>query len=154
MRLWVYTVFMQISSPAFATNTPLPKKYSCDGEGINPPLVFSDIPSAAKSLAIIVDDPDAPRGTFTHWIIYNMPVTTTIIAENSVPHDSVQGKTSLGRAGFIGACPPNGTHRYIFTLYALDMLLPTEQVFDKQGITDAMKGHNVASAQLVGLYTR
>lgn len=145
---------MQLASPAFADNTHLPVLYTCDGEGVNPPLVISDIPRGAKSLAIIVDDPDAPMGTYVHWVVYNISPATTEIAQHSVPAGSLQGKTSAGKQGFVAACPPSGTHRYFFKLYALDIMLPVAPVLDQAGLENAMKGHIVASAQLIGLYSR
>ena len=146
---------MQLTSPAFGNNSLLPKKYSCDGQGINPPLVISDIPAAsAKSLALIVDDPDAPMGTYVHWVVYDMPSSTVEIAEHSIPPESVQGPTSAGKPGYVAACPPSGQHRYFFKLYALDIVLPVAPVLDKAGLEQAMQGHTVGTAQLVGLYSR
>ena len=145
---------MQILSPAFEDNTMLPKLYTCDGQGVNPPLEFSTIPSDAKSLALTVEDPDAPNGTFTHWIVYNMPPNTAEIAENSAPENCVEGITSLKKTGFVAACPPNGSHRYIFTLFALDIMLPTDTVLDIASLTYAMQGHIVGKARLTGLYQR
>lgn len=145
---------MQITSPLFEDNMMLPKTYSCDGQGVNPPLVFSGIPSDAKSLALVMEDPDAPNATFTHWVVYNMAPNTTEIAENSVPENAVLGKTSLGKPGYVAACPPNGSHRYIFTLYALDIVLPNDDVYTKDTLAFAVQGHIVATAQLTGLYER
>lgn len=145
---------MQLTSPAFMDNTHLPVLYTCDGLGVNPPLVISDIPRSTKSFALLVEDPDAPMGTYVHWVVYNISPATVEITEHSVPSGSLQGKTSAGKPGFVAACPPSGTHRYIFTLFALDILLPDAPILDKVGLEDAMKGHIVASAQLVGLYSR
>src|SRR5512146_2698337 len=121
---------MQISSPAFEDNTLLPKAYTCDGQGINPPLEFSGVPSDAKSLVLLVEDPDAPKGTFTHWIIYNMLPNTTEINEGSRPESGVEGQTSVGKSGYVPACPPTGSHHYIFQLFALNIMLPEDTVYD------------------------
>lgn len=145
---------MQITSPAFTSDKTLPKKYTCQGEGVNPPLIFIDVPKNTKSFVLIVKDPNAPSGTFTHWVLFNIPPHTREIAENSYPVGAVQSTTSIGKAGYVAACPPSGTgiHQYIFTLYALDELIvltPTVSVSDVEG---AMNGHVIASANLVGLY--
>lgn len=145
---------MQITSPAFANNTTLPKKYTCEGQGVNPPLVFSDVPANAVSLVLIVSDPDAPRGTYTHWVLFNIPPNTTEISENSHPVGAVQSVTSTGKEGYVAACPPVGTgvHRYIFTLSALDevlVLTPNMRVAD---VESSMRGHVIAKATLTGLY--
>lgn len=143
---------MQLTSPAFQNNQLLPKNYSCDGVGVNPPLTFSGVPQEAKSLALIVDDPDAPMGTFVHWVLYNIPVSTTEIGENAVPAGCVQGKSTRG-VGFVPACPPDGQHRYFFKLYALETVLPDGSL-DKAGLENAMKNHVLATSELVGLYKR
>lgn len=145
---------MQIISPAFTNNSTLPKKYTCNGEGVNPPLVFSEVPVSAVSLVLIVTDPDAPGGAFTHWVLFNIPSSTRDIAENSYPIGSVQSATSTGKEGYVAACPPPGTgiHHYQFKLSALDTVLvltPNMKVGDVEG---AMQGHIIASSQLVGLY--
>lgn len=144
---------MRITSPAFKHNTFLPKDYSCDGKGVNPPLIFEDIPEEAKSLALIVDDPDAPMGTFVHWVVYNIPPTTTGVEENRVPSGSLQGKSGTGQPGFVGACPPSGQHRYFFKLYALDALFDAPGM-DKEALENAMSGHILTSAEIIGLYKR
>ena len=143
---------MRIVSTAFEHNTFLPKAYSCDGAGVNPPLTFEEVPDEAKSLVLIVDDPDAPHGTFVHWVLYNIPVGTNEIGENSVPAGSVQGKSTRG-VGFVPACPPDGQHRYFFKLYALDTVL-SDRSLDKAGLEDAMKNHILATSELVGMYKR
>ena len=103
---------MKITSSAFENNTKIPSKYSCDGENVNPPLSFLDIPADAKSLVLIMDDPDAPMGTFVHWILLNINPKTSQIEENSILQKALQGKTSAGGLGYFSACPPSGTHRY------------------------------------------
>ncbi len=145
---------MQITSPAFTDQQSIPNKFTCDGDNINPPLEFKDMPAAAKSLALIVDDPDAPVGTWTHWTLWNIGPTTHVLSENSVPEGAIQGKTSSGQNVFGGPCPPTGTHHYFFKLYALDnkLDLPSYSTVDK--LTEAMQGHIIEEAQLVGLYSR
>lgn len=145
---------MQITSPAFEESTMLPKAYTCDGQGVNPPLVFSEIPDDAKSLALVVEDPDAPNRTYTHWLLYNMLPNTNEIAEGSVPETGLQGKTSSGKPGYVAACPPSGSHRYIFTLFALDILLPEDESYDNRSFQYATQGHIVGTASLMGMYQR
>lgn len=147
-------LYMQLTSPTFKNNTSLPKDYSCDGKGINPPLAIFEAPKDAKSMALIVTDPDAPMGTFTHWVVYNIDPLTKEISENSVPTGSVQGKTSVGKPGFVAACPPNGQHRYFFALYALDTMLPADSNMDRLALEKVMKGHVLNSSVLLGLYKR
>lgn len=145
---------MKIESPAFKNNQPIPKKYACDGEDINPALAFSGVPDAAKSLVLIVDDPDAPKGTWVHWTLWNIPREIREIPEHSVPKGAFQGITDFGRPGYGGPCPPMGTHRYFFKLYALDTILmisPSSRAGDLQ---EAMAGHILAQAELFGLYSR
>ena len=145
---------MKVTSPSFANNQPIPAKYTCDGLNINPPLSFSDIPSNAKSLALIVDDPDAPGGTWTHWILWNISPETKTIEENSVLKNAVEGMTSFGKPGYGGPCPPSGTHRYFFKLYALDETLSLSTSTNVTELTKAMKDHIVAQAELIGLYSK
>lgn len=144
---------MKITSFAFENNAKIPAKYTCDGENINPPLAFLDIPANAKSLALIVDDPDAPIGTFVHWILYNLDPGLTEINENSVPKIGQRGVTSAGSSKFVGACPPFGTHRYFFKLYALDLILNLTNP-DKTVLEKAMQGHILEKAELIGLFKR
>lgn len=144
---------MKIVSTAFENNSRLPAKYTCDGEGVNPPLTFVDVPENAKSLALIMDDPDAPMGTFVHWVLFNLDPKIQGIKENSIPESASLGKTSVGNANYVGACPPNGTHRYFFKLYALDIMLnlnnPNKEVLD-----EAMNEHILEKSELIGLYNR
>ena len=144
---------MKITSSAFQNNTEIPSKYTCDGESINPPLSFMGVPQNAKNLVLIVDDPDAPNGTFTHWVLYNVDPKINGIEENSVPQSALQGKTSAGKAGYVGACPPSGVHRYFFKLYALDSVLnlanPEKAVLEKE-----MLGHILDKAEIIGLYSK
>lgn len=145
---------MKLTSPQFQHNTNIPAKYTCDGEDINPPLKISEVPEEAKSLVLIVDDPDAPMGTWVHWIVFNIPPTTLEIAENSVPDNATEGITSFKNIGYGGPCPPSGTHRYFFKLYALDTTLDLTPAADKKKLEHAMQGHILAQAELIGLYQR
>src|SRR5207249_9097014 len=113
---------MKISSSAFTHNGSIPAKYTCDGSDSIPPLVFGDVPANTKSLALIVDDPDAPGGTFDHWIVWNIPPATTAVAEGKPPQ-GISGRNGFGRNGYGGPCPPSGEHRYQFKVYALDTML-------------------------------
>ena len=144
---------MKISSSAFENNGMIPSEYTCDGSDVSPPLAISDIPKKAKSLAIIMDDPDAPMGTFTHWVVWNISPQKTQFArgdEISFP----QGKTSFGRKSYGGPCPPGGTHRYFFKLYALDLVLNLKEGSSKADLEKAMAGHVLSEAILMGKYSR
>ena len=155
-------LLMIITSPAFSHNGQVPKKYTCDGEDINPPLVLGGVPESAKSLVLIVDDPDAPRGTlrlgsgqaWVHWTVWNINPQTTAIAENGVPTDAVEGTTDFGRTGWGGPCPPSGTHRYFFKIYALKTSLDLPSTARKTDLEKAMEGHILDQAELIGLYKR
>lgn len=144
---------MKITSPAFENNGNVPAKYTCDGENINPPLVFSEIPAAAQSLVLIVDDPDSPSGTWVHWTIWNIDPKVTGIAENSIPTGTTQGTTNFGKEGYGGPCPASGIHHYHFKLYALDTKLYLPGV-RADSLEKAMVGHTLDQAELIGLYTR
>lgn len=145
---------MKILSPVFTNNQAIPIKYSCDGANVNPPLTFSEIPANTKSLALIVDDPDAPVGTFTHWLMWNIDPKTAEVKENSVPGGAIQGKNSAGTNNWISPCPPSGQHRYYFKVYALDTSLNLASGSDRQALENAMKGHIVATGELMGVYKR
>ncbi|OGH06154.1 MAG: phosphatidylethanolamine-binding protein [Candidatus Levybacteria bacterium RBG_16_35_11] len=146
---------MEIKSPIFENNKEIPSKYTCDGEGINPPLTFSNIPKEAKSLVLIMDDPDAPMGTFTHWVIFNIDPKITEIKENSIPSGSTLGLNNGGGVKYVGPCPPSGTHRYFFKLYALDITLSlTGEKISNREVEAAIQNHIVKKAELLGLYTR
>jgi len=145
---------MKIISSAFGNNAKIPPKYTCDGENINPPLSFVDVPKEIKSLALIMDDPDAPMGTFVHWVLFNINPTTKGIDDNSVPNSAVQGLNSMNKPGYIGPCPPSGSHRYFFKLYALDSMLNLNVNADKKGVEKTMQGHILKEAQLIGLYNK
>ena len=145
---------MKITSSAFKYNSKIPSKYTCDDKNINPPLEFSDIPKETKSLVLIVDDPDAPSKTWVHWIAYNIDPSTTKIEENSVPREALQGTTDFGKPGYGGPCPPSGTHRYFFKLYALDTILDAPNGLTKQQVLEKVKDYVIEEAELVGLYSR
>ncbi|MDD5194851.1 MAG: YbhB/YbcL family Raf kinase inhibitor-like protein [Candidatus Omnitrophica bacterium] len=142
---------MKIGSPAFIDNGVMPKKYTCDGEEINPPLTIEDIPQGAKSLALIVDDPDAPAHTWVHWVVFDIDVVNRI-AENSIP--GKQGANDSNPRNYGSPCPPSGTHRYFFKIYALDTKLGLKEGIRKQDLEEKMKGHILGQAQTVGLYKR
>ena len=143
---------MKISSPVFQENSSIPSRFTLDGENINPPLAFEDVPKEAKSLVLIMDDPDAPRGTWVHWTLWNIPPDTTEIWENSVPEQAIQGKTSRENY-YSGPKPPSGTHRYFFKLYALDTILELDKQADINELNEAIKDHILAETSLVGLYS-
>lgn len=145
---------MIFSSPAFEGNASIPAKYSCDGENINPPLQISEVPENAQSLVLIMDDPDAPVGTWVHWTVWNINPQTREIKENSVPPGAREGITSFGPTGYGGPCPPSGTHRYFFKLYALDTKLGLSSQIDKAQLEKSMDGHILAQAELMGSYSR
>lgn len=142
---------MKLTSPEFSNNQPIPKRFTCEGKDINPQLNIEGMPAAAKSLALIMDDPDAPMGTWVHWVVFNIPVSGKI-EENSIP--GIQGMTNSGRPGYHGPCPPSGTHRYFFKVYALDIELCLSAKASKGQLEKAMQGHILEEAQLVGLYKR
>ena len=142
---------MKLTSPEFKNNEYLPARFTCDGQEINPPFAIENIPDNTQSLALIVDDPDAPSGTFVHWVVFNIQVSTTI-GENSIP--GKQGVNTSGTNSYVSPCPPRGTHRYFFKLYALDTILNLKEGISKQQLEAAMKNHILAQAELIGLYKR
>lgn len=141
---------MKLSSSAFTTE--IPSMYTCDGENVNPPLSISEVPVGTQSLALIVDDPDAPSGDWVHWLVWDIDPTTTQIAENSVP--GTQGTNDFGKPAWGGPCPPSGTHRYFFKLYALDNKLELPSTVKKADLLDAMQRHILEETELVGNYQR
>jgi hypothetical protein len=154
------TMNIQITSTAFADGQPIPAKYTCEGQNISPPLKWSGTPANAKSYALIADDPDAPVGTWVHWVLYNLTATTTELAENTpksqqLPGGAKQGLNDFRRLGYGGPCPPLGKpHRYFFKLYALDALLDLKPGVTKKDLLKAMEGHVLAEGQLMGTYQR
>ena len=145
---------LSIASPEFPHNGMIPSKYTCDGADVSPPLTIGSIPEGTRSLALIVDDPDAPMGTWVHWLVWNIGADTKEIPENSVPRGALQGMNDFRKQGYGGPCPPSGTHRYFFKLYALDTILALKAGATKAGIEEAMKGHVLARAEWIGLYRR
>lgn len=140
-----------IASPAFENEGMIPKQYTCDGEGKNPPIRIGDVPEGTRSLALIVEDPDAPGKIFDHWVMWNIPVLE-MIEENSKP--GVIGKNSKGQNNYTGPCPPSGIHRYFFKLYALDALLYIDHTASKNELIAAMQNHILGYGELIGLYKR
>ncbi len=147
----IISTTLTIKSPAFKNNEFIPSKYTCDGLNINPELIIEDIPVNTKSLAIIVDDPDAPNGTFCHWLLWDIPPKTTI-KEDSRP--GTQGRNSIHENKYFGPCPPSGTHHYHFKVYALDAKLNLPPNTGEKELLNTMKGHIISSGDLVGLYKR
>jgi len=151
---------IQLTSTAFAEGSPIPAKYTCDGADVSPPLRWSNVPEGTKSIALISDDPDAPVGTWVHWVVYNIPPDATELAEN-IPKSEVltngarQGMSDFKRIGYGGPCPPPGSpHRYFFKLYALDTALDLKPGATKQQLLQAVEGHILAEGQLMGTYQR
>lgn len=145
---------MQLISSAFLNNQPIPKKYSCEGEGIHPPLEIIAVPEATKSLALIVDDPDAPSGTFVHWLVWNIPPTTTKIGENKIPEEAIEGRNSSKEVGFIAPCPPSGMHHYRFILWALSQSLSLTEEATREKLESTLAQFVLEKAELVGTYQK
>lgn len=145
--------YMKLSSSAFVDKGAIPKEFTCDDEDLSPPLVISDVPKNAKSLALIMDDPDAPIGTFVHWVVWNIPPETREIRKGTEPV-GIQGRTDFGKNGYGGPCPPSGTHRYFFKLYALDTILNLKQGSTKKELENTMNKYIIEDTQLVGNYRR
>lgn len=149
-----------VTSSAFKEGTPIPPKYTCSGENLSPPLSWNGIPTAAKSLALISDDPDAPVGTWVHWVVYNIPPSRNGLEEGvppkpELPGVALQGKNDFRKIGYGGPCPPPGKqHRYFFKLYALDIELDLPAGISKGDLEKAMQGHILAQGQLIGTYQR
>jgi Raf kinase inhibitor-like YbhB/YbcL family protein len=144
---------MKITSSAFQEGGNIPSKFTCDGSDTSPPLQITGVPSEAKSLVLIADDPDAPSGLFTHWLVWNIPPQTNSISEGSAPK-GVHGTNDFGKPDYKGPCPPPGTHRYSFKIYALDRELDLRGGAKRGQLDAAMKGHVVAQGVLVGRYAR
>ena len=144
---------MKLSSEAFENEGIIPSEYTCDGADISPQLSISDVPNSAKSLALIMDDPDAPMGTFVHWVVWNIsPEKSTI--DKGEKLQEPQGITSFGNSEYGGPCPPSGTHRYFFKLYALDSILDIAGDSNKQALEKAMEDHIIEQTSLMGKYSR
>lgn len=154
---------MNLTSPHFENQKDIPKAYTCDGKDVSPALKWSDIPPGTQSLALIVDDPDAPdpanpRMTWVHWVLYNIPVAAVslpeAVAKQDLPEGTLEGLNDWKRTGYGGPCPPIGKHRYFHKLYALDVVLPDLKLPTKAKLEEAMQGHVLAKAELIGLYQR
>ena len=142
---------MEIKSSAFENNGMIPKLFTCDSSDISPPLMWDSIPDGTQSLALVCDDPDAPMGTWVHWVVYNIPVQNTI-AEGSVPGS--QGSNDFGKVDYGGPCPPSGTHRYFHKIYALDTMFQSKRAPSKRDVEASMQGHILGQAELMGLYKK
>jgi Raf kinase inhibitor-like YbhB/YbcL family protein len=145
---------MKISSPAFQEGGTIPEKFSKNGQNVNPELRIEGVPAEAKSLALIVDDPDAPVGLFTHWLVWNIDPKTTQIAENSVPKGAIQGTNDFPGRGHDGPQPPSGTHRYYFKIFALDRMLDLKSGAKRREVDAAMRGHVIAQGEVMGRYSK
>ncbi len=150
---------IKLESSAFKDGQSIPKQYTCDGVNISPPLEWSGVPKNGKTLAIICDDPDAPAGTWVHWVVYNLHADDLGLIENTPATDKLtggglQGKNDFGKIGYGGPCPPSGTHRYFFKLYTLDTELELKPGATKSDLLKAMEGHVTAQGQLMGTYSR
>lgn len=145
---------MNITSPEFENAKNIPDKFTCNGENISPSLHFENPPMDAKSLALIADDPDAPSGTWTHWIIWNIDPQVKVIPENGLPPQALSGTNDFGKKGYGGPCPPSGTHHYHFKLFALDSKVEIPEGSDRKTAENAIKSHIIDEAELVGLYSK
>ncbi len=150
---------IKVTSPVFGDGELIPATYTADGRNISPPLEWSGVPEGTKSIALINDDPDAPMGTWVHWVVYNMPPDVTSLEENvlpseTLPNGAVHGTTDFGRIGYGGPAPPSGTHRYFFKIYALDTKLDLPTGATKGQVEEAMNGHVLAEGRLMGKYKR
>lgn len=148
-----------LTSRAFDQGKAVPAKYTCDGDDVSPPLEWRDPPAGTRSFALVSDDPDAPVGVWVHWVLYDLPASTRSLAEDVAPDAELpgggrQGVNSWGRSGYGGPCPPGGTHRYFFKLYALDALLQLAPGAGKDEVLRRMEGHVVGEAELMGIYAR
>ncbi|HEY5549829.1 MAG TPA: YbhB/YbcL family Raf kinase inhibitor-like protein [Candidatus Saccharimonadales bacterium] len=144
---------MRIVSPAFREGAAIPPQYTCKGQNVSPPLNFIKVPPGAQSLALIMHDPDAPVGDYVHWTMWGIPVNTEAVAVNSVPVGAVQGLNSNNQNRYMGPCPPSGTHRYIFELYALDKPLSLPPQTGRDGLKKAMEGHITEEHTLTGVFS-
>ena len=150
---------IEVRSSAFEDGDMIPARYTCDGQGVSPPLSWDSVPNSSKSLALVADDPDAPGGTFVHWVIYDLPPETRRLPEDVPKRQTPSGGAEQGvngarRIGYTGPCPPSGTHRYFFKIYALDSRLDLGGGATGEKLFDAMQGHVLAEGQLMGTYQR
>lgn len=145
---------LTVTSAAFAEGAMIAAKYTCDGVNVNPPLAIGAAPAGTRSLALIMDDPDAPVGIWVHWLAWNLPAQTREIPENGLPAGAQQGRNDWQRNAYGGPCPPSGTHRYYFKIYALDTTLTLAPAASKADLERAMQGHVLAAGQLMGTYKK
>src|SRR5450432_2796651 len=145
---------ISLSSVAFRNGEKIPEQFTCKGANVSPSLQFPGVPAEARSLVLIVDDPDAPTGLFTHWIVWNIDPTTRQIAEKSVPSGAVQGMNDFGKTGYGGPCPPSGTHRYFFRIFALDRTLDLKSGAKRRELDKAIAGHILARGELMARFSR
>jgi Raf kinase inhibitor-like YbhB/YbcL family protein len=143
-----------LASEAFADGGVIPARYTCDGDDVSPPLAWRDAPPGTVTFALVVDDPDAPAGTWVHWVLFDVPATESAIPEGATPRGARDGKNTWGRSGYGGPCPPSGTHRYFFKLYAVDRALGVPPGITAAGLARALQGHVLAEAVLMGRYAR
>ena len=154
LKIMDYKNVIKVTSTAFSQGGIIPAKYTCDGQNINPDISIEDVPESAKSLVLIVDDPDSPRGVFTHWILYNIDPKAKKIAENTMPKGAINGKNDFGNEKYGGPCPGSGTHRYFFTVIALDTVLNIPSGDDRKITDKAIESHIIGQGQLMGKYAR
>jgi len=150
---------IEVKSTAFQGGGMIPKQYTCDGADVSPPLSWTSVPEGTKTIALICDDPDAPMGTWVHWVLFNLPADVKELPENvptqmTLETGGVQGTNDFGNIGYGGPCPPGGTHRYYFKLYALDTQINLQAGATKRDLLKAMEGHTLAEGQLMGKYRR
>lgn len=150
---------IQLNSSVFENEGMIPSKYSCDGEDISPPLSWPSVPERTQTIALIADDPDAPMGTFVHWVLFNLPADVQelpedVPSEKKLDNGALQGTNDFKKIGYGGPCPPGGTHRYYFKIYALDTEIDLEAGATKKDLINAMEGHILAQGQLMGKYQR
>jgi Raf kinase inhibitor-like YbhB/YbcL family protein len=145
---------MKITSPEFGNLEEIPAKFTCDGEGISPTLEIAEVPESAESLVLVLDDPDAPGGTFVHWVVFNIDPATRVISEGGAPADAVEAENSAGKLGYVPPCPPSGTHRYFFKLYALNTAVDLPEFITADQLLHRVKQHVIEESELVAVYSR
>lgn len=150
---------IELTSDVFSEGGVIPSEFTCDGEDISPPLSWNNLPEGTKSIAIIADDPDAPAGTWVHWVIYNIPADKQGLQQDfptdeKLQDGTTQGKNDFGRTGYGGPCPPGGTHRYYFRIYALDSSPELKPGLTKKELLENIKGHVIDEGELMGTYSR
>ncbi len=146
---------LTIESPVFSGNSLIPSQYTCDGANESPPLSWKDSSTETQSYTLFVEDPDAPGGSWDHWVLFNIPASIKQLNEGAlIPQGAISGRNSWNKTGYSGPCPPSGTHRYLFKLYALNTLLNLNSTASKNEVIEAMKGHVIANSELIGLYQK